>query len=466
MKKTTTVVILLIIAIALIGPKFAGNIFNQQLDQYIESVNSLGVYQVEVKERQQGWFHTQASIEVAIVMPNFPDNGNMSNLQVDLQVQAQHGPMLTQNGIGLGWLSWSVMLLSDKWPADFSTDTTGPVYQANGKMGLLGGTSYQDRMQAFTYTDPATNINFDMQGWQGDGYLTGSHVSYSGESGNISMSMPDLYELELTSSAISMEAQGSLSDLTAGQLIDSVASISLAQMSLNNLLENTNMQMNNLQVDYSIILDDAAGVANFNSDLSLASLTFPGFSLSDMLMKTEVNNLEQAFLTAYQEMNKAVMQEPQRAEEIMQQAMQAHLLPQLMAEPEFNITQLSAVLNEGDINMTSTNKLIGVTSLPDTMENNDFWLEHLASNTQMNVQDSAASFIASMVLETQLAANPQFAAMEPAQRAQLIEQQSAATLDGLVQQGLLTKTPDGYSMSFNMKDGKAKLNENTIPLLD
>jgi len=231
---------------------------------------------------------------------------------------------------------------------------------------------------------------------------------------------------------------------------------------INNANDNTTLS---ITVDFPLI-NTFPYIADFNSDLSLASLTFPGFSLSDMLMKTEVNNLEQAFLTAYQEMNKAVMQEPQRAEEIMQQAMQAHLLPQLMAEPEINITQLTAVLNEGDINMTSTNKLIGVTSLPDTMENNDFWLEHLASNTQMNVQDSAASFIASMVLETQLAANPQFAAMEPAQRTQLIEQQSAATLDGLVQQGLLTKTSDGYSMSFNMKDGKAKLNENAIPLLD
>lgn len=466
MKKIVTVIIFLIVASALIGPKFAGNIFNQELDQYIESVNRLGVYKVEVKERQQDWFNTQASIEVAIVMPNVSANANMPNWQVDLQVQAQHGPMLTQNGMGLGWLSWSVILLSDEWSAGFTTDTAGPVYQANGKMGLLGGTSYQDKMEAITYTDPATNINLDMQGWQGEGYLTGSYLNYRGESGNISMSMPDLYVLELTSIALSMEAQGSLSDLTAGQLVDSLASFSVAQMSLNNLLENSNMQMNNLQMDYSIVLDDVASVADFNSDVSLASLTFPGFSLSDMLLKTEVNNLEQAFLTAYQEMNKAVMQEPQRAEQIMQQAMQAHLLPQLMVEPEFNIKQLTAVLNEGNINMTSSNKLIGVTSLPDTMENNDFWLEHLASNTQMNVQDSAASFIASMVLETQLAANPQFAAMEPAQRAQLIEQQSAATLDGLVQQGLLTKTPDGYSMSFNMKDGKAKLNENAIPLLD
>jgi hypothetical protein len=279
------------------------------------------------------------------------------------------------------------------------------------------------------------------------------------------MIMPDFYELELTGLSAALEAEGSLADITTGQLVDSVASLNLEKMEFNNILENTTMQMDSLKFDYSIVLDDAAGLANFNSDVSLANLTFPGFVLSDMLMTTQINNLEQAFLNAYQDMNKAVMQDPQRAEQIMQQAMQEHLLPQLLAEPEFNITRLTGVLNNGNINISSNNKLVGVTSLPDTMENNDFWLEHLSSSTLMNVQDSAASFIATMVLETQLAANPQFAAMEPEQRVQLIEQQSAATLEGLVQQGLLTKTTDGYSMSFNMQDGKANLNDTPIPLL-
>jgi hypothetical protein len=226
------------------------------------------------------------------------------------------------------------------------------------------------------------------------------------------------------------------------------------------------MQMDSLKFDYSIALDDDAGLADFNSDFSLASLSFPGFSLNDMVMNTQVNNLEQAFLNAYNDMNKAVMQDPQRAEQIMQQAMQEYLLPQLMAEPEFNITQLTGVINGGNIDITSSNKLLGVTSLPDTMENNDFWLEHLSSNSQMDVQDSAAKFISAMVLETQLAANPEFAALEPEQRAQIIDQQSAATLEGLVQQGLLTKTADGYSMSFDMQDGKAVLNEAPIPLFN
>jgi hypothetical protein len=466
MKKLIAFIAVLIIALALIGPKFAGNIFNQQLDQYIESLNSTGVYQVQVQERQQGWFSTQATIEVAIVMANLPASTNTADWQINFQTQAQHGPVLTKGGPGLGWLSWSVSLLDDQLPKDITTNATGPVYQANGKMGLLGGTSYKDKITDITYTDAATNINLYIQGWQGEGYLTGSSLTYSGGGANIDMNMPGLYELALSGLALSVEAEGSLTNMTAGQLIDSLASISLEKMELNNLLENTTMQMDSLKFDYSIALDDDAGLADFNSDFSLASLSFPGFSLNDMVMNTQVNNLEQAFLNAYNDMNKAVMQDPQRAEQIMQQAMQEYLLPQLMAEPEFNITQLTGVINGGNIDITSSNKLLGVTSLPDTMENNDFWLEHLSSNSQMDVQDSAAKFISAMVLETQLAANPEFAALEPEQRAQIIDQQSAATLEGLVQQGLLTKTADGYSMSFDMQDGKAVLNEAPIPLFN
>jgi uncharacterized protein YdgA (DUF945 family) len=222
--------------------------------------------------------------------------------------------------------------------------------------------------------------------------------------------------------------------------------------------------VSNLTLNSSIDFDSGSGLADTTTNLTLDSFTNAELTLKDTVLVLEVNNLQEAFFKAYQQMNKEIMESPDRAQSIMQETMQNHLLGQLSADPEFNLSKFEAVLNDGNINMSSNSKLVGISALPDTLESNTFWLEHLASTAQMNVDESAALFIAKTFIEGQLAGNPQLAEMEPEQFKQVIAQQSVATINSMVQQGLLEKTENGYSMSFTLNDGKATLNGNAMPI--
>jgi hypothetical protein len=464
MKKLLTLIVILLITLALIAPKFAGNTFNQELDNYIAAINKMGVYKASIIKREQGWFSTVADIQIILDLPISPNNTQLTDWKINLQTTAQHGPVLTQSGIGLGWLDWAVTLIVDELPPSLSLQDEGPIYQSRGKMGLLGGTSYQDRIVAMTYIDPTMGMVVSIDGWQGSGHLSENSFVYQGGPGNLRMNLPTVYDLEVNHAEVSWNVQASITDMLAGKFYDGTGIMSLKQLKLANLLDNSNTQLDNLLLESKMALNQNTDLADASLQLSLASMTMSELALSDMVMSAELNNLQQAFFKAYQQMNKEIMQSPERAQHIMQQTMQAHLLGQLQAAPEFNLSKFNAVVNSGNMSFTSHNKLVGVTSLPDDMESNDFWIQHMQSDTQMQVDEAAALFITKKVLEAQLAGNPQLAGMQPSQLQKVIEQQSTATLQSLLQQGLVIKTKTGYAMSFTLQNGKATLNNDAIPL--
>jgi hypothetical protein len=303
-----------------------------------------------------------------------------------------------------------------------------------------------------------------IDGWQGSGHLSENSFVYQGGPGNLRMNLPTVYDLEVNHAEVSWNVQASITDMLAGKFYDGTGIMSLKQLKLANLLDNSNTQLDNLLLESKMALNQNTDLADASLQLSLASMTMSELALSDMVMSAELNNLQQAFFKAYQQMNKEIMQSPERAQHIMQQTMQAHLLGQLQAAPEFNLSKFNAVVNSGNMSFTSLNKLVGVTSLPDDMESNDFWIQHMQSDTQMQVDEAAALFITKKVLEAQLAGNPQLAGMQPSQLQKVIEQQSTATLQSLLQQGLVIKTKTGYAMSFTLQNGKATLNNDAIPL--
>ena len=464
MKKTLSIIVVLLLGFALIGPKFAGMTFNQKVDDYIDAVNAQGVYEITMLEREQTWFSSTAEIKAKINLPNAAQQGDIQDWSANFQIEAQHGPFLTRSGFGIGWLDWAVTLIVNELPPSFKIASQDPIYQASGKMGLFADTSYQDRILAFTYTEPTMGMVFSTDGWQGQGHFSSSSFMYEGLLSNMKMGLPDTYDLMIDELQVSSDTQASIMDMLSGSFYNGNAALSMSELKLNNLVDKSSAQVSNLTLNSSIDFDSGSGLADTTTNLTLDSFTNAELTLKDTVLVLEVNNLQEAFFKAYQQMNKEIMESPDRAQSIMQETMQNHLLGQLSADPEFNLSKFEAVLNDGNINMSSNSKLVGISALPDTLESNTFWLEHLASTAQMNVDESAALFIAKTFIEGQLAGNPQLAEMEPEQFKQVIAQQSVATINSMVQQGLLEKTENGYSMSFTLNDGKATLNGKAMPI--
>ncbi|MFC4700718.1 YdgA family protein [Glaciecola siphonariae] len=464
MKKLLTLVIIVLIAIGLIGPKFAGNTFNEQMDAYIASLNTNEFYKVTVLEREQTWFSSTANIQVVMVLPEQVNAQSEPLFDFVLQANAQHGPLLTRSGLGLGWLDWDVRLVSDELPDTLTVNGDGPIYQASGVMGLFGSSSYNDRLLALEYTDASIGMVVSTQGWQGEGDISTNALRYSGGPGQLFIKALDMYDLSLEGVTMSYTADASINEMLKGNFYDGGGSFFIDKMRLNSPDESSQTLIEKLQIQSTADFNPSTDLADIEVNMSMVKLDTPEVKVDDLTISMTINNIQQAFSKAYQKMNQDIMESPAQAQEIMQQAMQTHLLGQLIAEPEINITELVGVINGGNIDISSSNKLVGVTSLPDTMENNAFWMQHLDSNTRMSVDESAALTIAGIMLEGQLANNPQLAQMPPEQFQEVLRQQSAATLNSLVQQGFFIKTEAGYSMLFTLKDGKAVLNSNNIPL--
>lgn len=464
MKKLLICVAILLLTAALIGPKFSGNIFNQGLDIYILSLNKSGAYHAKVVNREQGWFHTVADIVVVQNIPNANDSSQLLSWNVKLQAAAQHGPVLTKSGISLGWLDWEIVLRADELPSSLTIQSDEPLYQATGKMSLLGATRYQDSIAAMTYHDEATSIVAAIDGWQGSGTLSNNAVVYSGGPGNLRMSLPNVYALELSALKLDFNAQSPITDLLEGSFYDAFAVISLQDASIENMLNQTSTQLNNLRFASATDFDESTGLADATVEITLSELRADDTNLTDLTLEAELNNMQESFFRAYQKMNKDIIRSPQRTQEIMHQTMRTHLLGQLQVNPELNIIKFNGVFNSGNISLTSNNQLINVSDLPANFESNDFWVKHIQSSTDIALDEGAAVFIAKALVKARLATDMALSQVDPIQIEEIVRQQSATSLDTLVKQGLVTKANGTYRFSFTLQDGKATLNNSVIPL--
>jgi uncharacterized protein YdgA (DUF945 family) len=156
--------------------------------------------------------------------------------------------------------------------------------------------------------------------------------------------------------------------------------------------------------------------------------------------------------------------EPEKMQENLDDFMQTELLGQLQAEPEFNISSFQAKINQGNITGSLNSKLEQVTKLPDAIESPVFWLQHLMITGQINVDKSAALWLAIDTIKSQIKSDPSAAQMTKEEIAAIAAQQAPAMLQGIQQQGMFTETATGYQLQFSLADGQALLNGDPMAL--
>jgi uncharacterized protein YdgA (DUF945 family) len=181
-------------------------------------------------------------------------------------------------------------------------------------------------------------------------------------------------------------------------------------------------------------------------------------------VNTQINNFKEQFFEAYQILMDKLSKEPEKMQENLDDFMQAELLGQLQAEPEFNISSFQAKINQGNITGSLSSKIQHVTTLPDAIGSPLFWLQHLMLTGQINADKSVALWLATDTIKSQIKADPSAAQMTDEEIATIAEQQAPAMLLGIQQQGMFTETSTGYQLQFSLADGQALLNGNPMEL--
>lgn len=469
MKKTLLIGAGIIVLAAVIAPKFIANSFNQELDSVVALIDQNPAYNASIKDRTSGWFSSMATINIGLDTSAFVQENTaelqdvFKDMNVDVVINAQHGPILSQNGISLGWLTWNAKVDGNSLRDTLEFPTNTPFYQITAHTNLSGSSTLSDSIPSFTLKDKEAFSQFSFSGWNGSGAYSNSEMSYQGILETITADSA-FGKFELNQWLVESNIQGNLMHAMGGNFYDSTMTMQIQDITFEQVSDQAKTTLTEFKMDGISDFDKTTSLMDTQINFSLKELASDGFNLSSVMVNTEVNNLHEQFFKAYQTLMSEIGKEPEKTQENINTFMQAELLGQLQAEPELNISSFEAKINQGNITGSLSSKIQNVTTLPDAIESPAFWLQHMLANAQINADQSAALWLAADTIKTQIKADPSAAQMTEDEINAIAQQQAIPMLQGMQQQGLFTETSTGYEMVFSLKDGQALLNGNPMPL--
>lgn len=471
MKKILIILIALIVAVAVVGPKIVGAQFNNRIHNIVDTLNANPGYEASVTEIQNNWFSTTAQVKVGLLIPDIDAPGMDSELAndftIDVNVIGYHGPILTDNGFNIGWLNFNVNTISNETTNSYTAIKDEPLYKLNGSMSLLGQISFIDNVAAIDYTDPKTQAKLSFTGTKGKGTISKNGFAYESSAENFTFLLDETLSLVLSGFSIEASSPNSFADMLNQSLYDSYSRFSITSISIEDFVDQSSVQIDNSVIEGVTTFDQAQGLGDIEFKTNVASFDANELQLSDLLTVIELNNIQAEFILAYQKMSGELIEYAnnlEKTQQLLKAFMDEHLLSQLQANPEYNISKISGKIDGSAFSGKVMTKLNNVTALPDTLEDKSFWVQHSIVDSIMTIEKAAAEYIAGQIITSQLSVNPQFAEMSEAQKEAIIAQQIPATLDMLVQQNMLTIEDENYQFTFTMQNGASLLNGNPIPL--
>lgn len=471
MKKLVLSAAAVVVAVALIGPKIVSSQFSQGLENTVAGINQNPAYTATITSIQSAWFSSDAVVNVKLKLPGMAKAGDQNSSPLDysmnIAVSAKHGPIITEGGFSLAWLHTHIKTLESDLPPQLTVQEGASIYELVAHTGLLGDSTYTDAIAAMEYFDADSQTSVSFSGMQGQGEFGSNSFKAKSVGALFSANVADVMLVDVTNFTFDMQADASLANIMSQGLYDSNSSIVVDSINVVNNVENSQTNIQNIAIKVLSILDEAAGKGNVEISTSVNKVEAKQVDLSQLLMSVQLNNLEIEFLKAYQALSTQIMNyasDPEKVAQATNDFMQAHLLSQLQAEPEYNISVLSGKINGSSFDAYAFAKLVGVSALPATMEDPDFWLEHAKIDSKISMQEDAAVFIAEQIISAQMAANPNFASMSLEERRNILDQQVVPTMEALVKQGMLVATSDGYEVVFTLQNRSANLNTMPIPL--
>ena len=211
------------VAAALITPKLVSNHVKSQVEDIVAEVNAIHGYQATIAELNSDWFNTTGKVRLNI---DFVELGAdevqdvLDNFYIDVNIDAQHGPILTKAESLIGLVNMSVNLSHQELRNYLSWDAEKPLYNASVLTDILGNTSYVDVIQPFTITDEENAVRVSYEGFEGAGEYNSGSLSYVGKSKPTNITVEDV-KMYIGDIDVDMVAQASFADMLQTGLYDS-----------------------------------------------------------------------------------------------------------------------------------------------------------------------------------------------------------------------------------------------------
>lgn len=453
----------IVVAAALIGPKFVGPQAEGAIKQHIEVINQLPAYKASMVSFDSGWFSSTATVSLGIDFGSvYPDASAPDDLSFEVVIDVQHGPVLTQFSPGLGMASFEAYAKDDALREHLDWEEDTPFYHLNGSAGFFGGISYDDAIVPFSSKANDEPIGLTSSGYEGTGKISSDEFSYEGKlegaEAFISGQTISLGELEL-----STEAKGNMLDIMKGELYEGDMSAKLEEVTVRESGDTDLFELKNLGIEFISAFSNDEKSMNIDMNYAVESLKTEDFDLDELKLKMAINNIDSEFLLAYHEMVQNVYDQDPGEIEVATQKLIEESLPQLLqAEPEFVISEFSGEMEPGDFKGNLTAKLVGVTQVPKKLANTQFWLSSLMVDSSIAIDKPLLKWVAEQQMLSTM--RMQMPGADEAELQQMAEQQAPMMIDMYLQQGLLKEEDDEYRSEFQMENGEGVLNGQKIPL--
>ena len=111
-------------------------------------------------------------------------------------------------------------------------------------------------------------------------------------------------------------------------------------------------------------------------------------------------------------------------------------------------------------------KITGVDSMPDVLEDSEFWVSKADVDSAITLDKAMALWVGEKMLVSQFQGDQQMAGqMTDKEIKDLAMQQAGTMLETFAQQGMVIVNADGdYAMMLTLKDSQATLNGRPLPL--
>ncbi|MCO4798988.1 MAG: YdgA family protein [Colwelliaceae bacterium] len=467
MKKLVLSICGLTVAAALITPKMVSVKVEKQINNIVKEINDAYGYTATISNLESKWFSTSGKIRISIDVEQFSIQDAPAELEdayLDFDIQAQHGPILTNGDNALGLFNMSLAANHDKLREYLNWAEESPIYGLKLFTDITGNTSYKDVIQAFSMSDTENSLDIKFEGYQGAGTFSNGALTYQGTSNESNITL-DNANMKIGEIEMSMVADASIAELFQTGLYDSDSKISVKSINIIDESKAMNAKLDNIYIEAISKVDNVKNSANIAITYGVDTIETNDFNAKDVALALEINNISKAFVTAYQENTKMFTEgtEEEIQENILKFA-QDNLLTFLKAEPQINITSLRATLDEGTFESHINTSVVGITQVPKIMEDPMFWLPHLLANGEVKGSKAVIEYIAATAVESQIKADPQAANMTDEQIKQIAAQQVPQFLQGFIQQGFIIENQSGYQTNFVFKDKALTVNNKPIPL--
>ncbi|GAA0816991.1 hypothetical protein GCM10009111_17610 [Colwellia asteriadis] len=466
MNKIVTISLSALVLGGLIAPKFVGGQLNDSLHEIVKTVNDVPGYTMSIKDIESNWFSTSAVLVVGITPGTFTQGSyvEMEELTLETEYSATHGPFRFGEHSGLGWVGWSAKVDGEalrealEWPLEQA------FYQIESSMGLFGGHTYADTITAFSAKKSDEDISVTFSGYQGEGSYDGQGLEYSAIMRDFTLASGEV-DVTLNDLTLDMLLETSIEEVLANGIYDSSTKMNFANIDVNIKDEAKKVTLSDLYMTVATVLEPKEQLMDMKLAYGVNNLAVDDFAAQDIALEFEMNNLSGEFIQAYQAESKAIasangVADPTKLIEFLNN----NLLLLVKANPEVNITSLRGTLPQGKFSSHFNTSLVNITSLPAQLADPSFWLTHALVDANINGDKAAIEWIATNMMQMQLAKDPGTAGMTEAEITDLANQQVPAMLSMFAQQGFLTATETNYNSTLTLKDKALILNDKPIPL--